>query len=65
MACLAHHCRRPPLVLSPAVSLSLSLSRAGQRVLGECPCEGLLAADLLAADEAVHCHGDCTVNVLR
>lgn len=37
----------------------------GRNVLGECTSQCLLAANLLAANEGVHCHGNGTVNVLR
>lgn len=51
----------PPLTVH---STSLLAARTCQSVLGECSGQSLLAADLLAAHEAVNCDGNGSVNVL-
>lgn len=58
---LTHHCGRPPLARRSAPFLAPG---ACERVLGKGSGEGLLAADLLAADETLDGDGDGAVDVL-
>lgn len=53
-----------PSTTGSAPSPPLTGTWPGQCVFGKCPRQGLLAADLLAADEAFNCNTDGPVNVL-
>lgn len=53
-----------PTAVRSTTSPSLSGTRPGQRILGEGACQGLLAADFLAAHEALDSYSDGAVDVL-